>query len=258
MKYALIILILAVALAGCDEESQQQVPEQTTPDTGSQGEDTIPSAPTETLPDTQGGDVVTELTQLMKNQMNMNYHVDYEATISGSGTPSMDMQMSYYMQGVTRMRVDVNSFGIESRSYVMDGKYVSCTNMMNNWNCMEYVADDDYMDEYEIGTIDDRTIDEVFNSQVTRLPPRTIAGQLSSCFRTVQDEYTIDYCYTADGIPTYIRTLSDSNADYASETEMIATRVSKTLPAGTFELPVAASSYDNMDIDAIMDQYGWS
>ena len=139
----------------------------------------------------------------------------------------------------------------------MDNKYITCTNMMNNWNCMEFMADDEDMKEYEIGSIDEKSIDEVSESSVTRLPPRTIAGQISSCFRTKQDESTIDYCYTSDGIPTYMRTVSDSN-NVKTDTEMIATKVSKTLPVGTFDLPVATTSYDNMDVDGMMDQYGWS
>lgn len=257
MKYLVMILMLAVLIAGCTEgtqEQQEQTNTETTETSGTEQQQTE-TAPSQPL--AQTSDVSNELTRLMEQQFNMNYHVDYETTMSGSGMPEETMTMSYYMQGIQRMRIDTKIMEMETRSYIVDEKYTTCTKLMGAWTCMDFSSDEDY--EYDetpsTTTWDESTINEVDQGTVTRLPPRTIAGQVSSCYRVEHEGSLVDYCYTADGVPTYVRTFSDYDGS-TSETEMIATYVSKTIPTGTFDLPAAATSFEDMDIAAIMDQYG--
>jgi hypothetical protein len=254
MRNMIILFALTIIVAGCangydEPDNQTTIPNQTNvPDQARPIVDTQE-------PSQSGQDINRELTSMMRRQVNLNYHVDYDSTIRSAGIPEQRMRMSYYMQGADRMRVDITTDDLQSRSYMMDDKYTVCTLMMDAWNCMNYDLEDEVYDDYS--NVDNEHISNIEQGKVSRLPPRTIAGVLSSCFRAEVDYGTMDYCYTPDGIPVYMRSESDYDGQTAVS-EMTATRISTSIPQGTFDLPVAATTYDDMDIADIMNQYGMS
>jgi len=250
MKNMIIILVLAIIVAGCSGNIEE---EQNVTDTTNLTDDSIPNNPSQNSPSSEESTdkVNNELTNLMRKQLDMKYHVDYTTTMSTTGAQALEVEMSYYMDGMDRMRIDTLTDDIETRMYMIGNTQVSCSKVLGAWDCMDF---SDLINESSSITIDEQKISEVEQSIVTRLPPKTIVGVLSSCFRAEVDSGFVDYCYTPEGIPVYVRLRQDYDG-LSEESEMIAKRISTNIPSGTFDIPVLLTSYDSMDINDLVNQY---
>ncbi|MFT4308898.1 MAG: hypothetical protein ACMXYL_00215 [Candidatus Woesearchaeota archaeon] len=249
MKAIILLAVIALAIAGCNDDTQPAPI--VIDDNELVIDDSVPKTPEQNVVESSGDNALNqELAGLMRRQMTMNYHIEYDMKIS-SGPVQQDMKATYYVSSDGRIRVDTLMQGIESRSYVLGDNYYTCTLIMGAWNCMDYssipVGD-------SVEQVDEESIAIIEQGVVSRLPPKTVAGVTSNCYRAVIGMGTMDYCYTPEGIPVYVKSMQEFEG-MTTESEMIATSISRSIPSGVFDLPSSPTAYEDMDYEDLIKQY---
>jgi hypothetical protein len=166
--------------------------------------------------------------------------VTYTLTTSGLPEDVDAVEMTQYFGGAERLRTDVTAQGVESRTYMVDGKISVCTRM-DEWFCFESTMEEDAQAEVE-ADIERGAYD------ATPLSSRTIAGTSASCFAfTTTGGGSGEYCFSAEGVPLLIKTGWDQ-----MRTEMIATEYALSVPAGTWDVPESAGLPGGFDPSALI------
>jgi len=169
----------------------------------------------------------------------LKYMVVYNLVSSGSQAFSGTMTQYIMVSGAqTKMRVDTAMQGQQTRM-VYDGTTAnSCANVNGAWNC--------YTIQYQADTAQ-KTRDDIKNNPskytVTALPDKTIAGVTAKCFESTNSGSTVDYCYSSEGVPLYIKTVASGMT-----TEMTATSFSTSVSDSDFALPAGATTQNLNDL----------
>ena len=172
--------------------------------------------------------------------MTNSYMVDYDYTATANGeTTSGDMVM--YMKNPkfrTDITTTVDGTAMTSRIIYADSKIYSCTDAAGSWSCFESEASATATSA-NTSEVEDNPDDYAITADGTMV----VAGQTASCFRIVANDnsFTSRYCYTASGVPVYIKSEADG---YVSE--LTATSYSETVAESDFDLPAEPGSYPGM------------
>lgn len=220
MKYIIFATILL--LFGCAaSQSSEEVPmENKAPG------DNSPLKPSGPL-DKSVEDVKSKLAKTFVNQI--EYKADYEVTVAGQ----ISRMAQYFKDG--NMRMDINNGGYEMRSYLLDEKFYTCNMATGSWMCQEMEYQKDASQDVQ---------DNIQDYVVISLPPRIIAGANTDCYLVKAKQGDVEYCYSTDYVPLYIKT---------SASEMQATSYSKSVSASDLELPAKPGA--PVDVSKLMEGY---
>jgi hypothetical protein len=155
----------------------------------------------------------------------------------------MSGTMKQYIDGLNKIRFDMTTSSIETQTYVVDGKMTSCTKLSGAWNCV--TAESTKPDTSATISNDIKTNSADYT--ITTMPDRTIAGASASCFKVVSKDSTVNYCYSSDAVPLYVKTEGLANGKTVT-TEMTATAYSKTVSADVFVPPKSEATTDYSDL----------
>lgn len=239
----LAVLLLALSIAGCDEDEVNQIEEEMEQqETEEQG-----AAEAGAEQGSEGSEWSEKFTNLVSKKKSLEFSVEYDYSISGpSGTDSWTLTQ-YFGQEKYRMDTTVN--GQEGRMYMVDNQITSCQKQGGDWMCMQLTSGDE-------GKMDDPT--ETF-TEIEEDPgdvdaaykgTRRIAGTTAYCYGVDWSSYGteggMDVCYSKEGVPLYMKS------------ESAGTTVE--LEAQSYDTGVSDSDFippaEPMDMGSMMAQYG--
>jgi uncharacterized protein YcfL len=174
----------------------------------------------------QGADASTELINSMKMKANIQWKAVYDISAAGKS-----YEMTQYIKGLKRFRTDMSLQGMESRTYMVDDVYSSCTKVMDKWNCFKIdVPKQDESDKAIQSNPTDYTIvaDGTMN----------VAGTTAKCFKVtgLKIEGTFRYCYSNEGVLLYTKMQTAQ-----ATTEMTAKSYTTSVSDSEFVLPAEAT-----------------
>ena len=224
MKYILAILLIAIiAIAGCDgapENGEQQ----------ENPEEMQKQPQEEQQQETSNNNALESLKEFFSMKTQLEYMVQYNinANVAGQQTSTA---MTHYVKGITRMRTDTETQGMELRTVIDNGKIYTCTTATGQWMCFETEVDMS-MSDIQQAEVEDNP--EQYD--IRALPDRTIAGVQTKCFEIDVEDGKVSYCYSPQGVPLYVKT-EGTTEGIAYLSEMTATAYSTTVSDSVFEIP---------------------
>ena len=241
-KWAILVMVILI-VAGCQNNSgassnnnQNQAAPKTAENTAAKDtvKETVPKEVPKTQQANNAGDAASELLTVLGNKATLKWQISYNLISQAQGN-NFQAPMIQYVDGKNKVRTDVTTQGVEARTYFVDGTIISCTQNSGAWNC--------YKSEPQKNHVSDTENDVQISKDkyaITSDGAKTVAGASTKCFKIVEKSSaaTIRECFSSEGLPLYISYVSSD-----STTEMTATKYSTTLASGTFDVPVAASSY---------------
>lgn len=168
------------------------------------------------------GDAVLEEFVNLISKIN-NYKVTYDFTTEGIEFS----QIQYVYNG--EIRTDTKTQGLEDRVFILEEGIYTCTNM-GSWICFEAPEQEEYV--FNDGLEEVKANPDKFKEGVTKIEPRTIIGQATTCFNLVSEEFNYDYCLNSNGI-----TLLISGTNGENQFDYIATDYSGDVSASDLTLP---------------------
>jgi hypothetical protein len=242
MRTLILLTVLAMLLFACTPQEQQQVNDAM--DDSATGSSDQPQSTDGSNPQTEGtsgqtgstdgqSSTMTEAQKKISNyaqNANIMYKVTYDMTATAQGY-STSGTMTQYIKGMNKFRTDMTTQGMETRTY-MDGATVTSCNMMNSaWSCRTIEITPEMKAQQDAQQ-------NPAQYDVTELPSRTIAGAQADCFQINNvNGYTVEYCYSSQGVPLYMKT---SGAQYTSE--MTATSFTTVVSDADFVPPATDTS----------------
>ncbi len=227
MKKVLFVLcVLALLVIGCNSQpTQQNAPDQAVqkaPAQAQQEDSKAADAPAQKEDTKKAPKANSQLKEIFDKSV--KYKVTYN--VAAAGTTS---QMTQYI-GNGNMRTDVTASGVEIRSYLINGEFNTCNKVAGSWTCqaISYTPSaSDAAQEDTKANINAYTVDSIGS--------RTVAGTSTDCFRVTIKDGSVEYCYSKDYAPLYIKTTAG-----AASSELTATSYSTSVSDSDFELPAAA------------------
>jgi hypothetical protein len=162
----------------------------------------------------------------------IEYQVDYDMTTNANGQ-KFSGKLRQFIKGKDLLRMDMTTQGIETRTFIKGDEFFSCNKAQGNWMCITIDMKDAKDNANEMR---DQIAKDPAKYTYRKLPSRTIAGTVTSCWAVTVEQSDAEYCFSADGVPLYIKV--DGKQDGATFTsEMTATSYSKSVAASDFTLP---------------------
>ncbi len=161
----------------------------------------------------------------------VKYKVTYDVTAAGTAS-----QMTQYISD-SNMRIDVAAQGIEARTYMVLGsnEITSCNKATGNWMCQKIAYTPTAADSAQ-----DDVKKNVDSYAVVSTGSKIVAGVSTDCYRVTVKDGVVDYCYSADFVPLYVKTTAG-----AASSELTATSYSTTVTSADFILPAAVGAAVN-------------
>jgi len=150
-----------------------------------------------------------------------DYMIVYNVKTSGGTTPSTNGDMTQYIKGDSKMRMDssfvMNGTTTESRIYMVDKVVTSCTNAIGTWSCMKLPNSN----QTDPAQAKKDLEDNIKTSSVTRIADRVIIGINTKCYHVVMsitnadpavkqriidsgmENWDATYCISGDGVALY-------------------------------------------------------
>jgi hypothetical protein len=195
-----------------------------------------------------GGSVSDAFLNILGMKSTLQYRVAY-SIISNAGGQQTVSQMTQYMKGTDKLRMDSSFESMESRTYLVDGAYYSCSSQQGTWTCMKITipADDSTTSMDDVALHKD-------DYQITADGTMQVAGVTAACYRVTGK--SIEYsrsCYSPEGVPLYVKMTSISQGG-AFDTEMEATSYSTSVSDSDFALPATATALPSVPSSGGMDR----
>jgi hypothetical protein len=209
MKYAILILILAVAflVAGCGTQTQQEQQEKTVEQQEQVKEQT-----------TEGKDLKDILAAQVK------YTAEYDLTAGGQ-----TQEMTYIMD-LPRFAMKNKMAEGETWSIFKENEFIVCNNMQGSWQCMKVPVEQPETMATE-KAIEEGTYKPVYKGTCSR------AGQQGMKYEFSAEGMTTSVCYTSDGIM-----LEMSSEGFS----MVAKSVSRNVDSSAFTPPATPQDISAM------------
>ncbi len=243
-----IVMILLLAVVACNsntptqqantdkvsaDTSAKDVPTQakTAKDTSSISADT----PSKKIPDSVPQEKLiaknanTELKNILGQKI--QYKVSYDVTAAGTAS-----KMTQYISG-NKIRIDTLTQGFEIRSYLFDKEFNSCNKITGDWICQKI--------DYKQSDSDKTQTDAKANVEkydVQSTGTKVVAGVTTSCYRITVTDGIVDYCYSPDYVPLYVKTTAGK-----ASSELTATSYSLSVSEADFALPAQAKAVNPED-----------
>lgn len=220
MKFVLFV-VLMMLLVGCTA----QMAEDTSDDSMEEVED---EAMEETMEEPEAMEEVdAKDASLLETyfERSVEFQVTYDIE-----SKDYSGEMTQYIKG-SKIRVDVETQGINAQTYVLDKVY-SCTDAQGSWMCFTSENDVEY-------GVNEDVKENVADYEVVAIGDKVVAGVNTKCFRIEVEDGTVEYCYSGDNVPLYVKTITSQGT-----TELTATTYSTSVSDSVFELPAEPGSFD--------------
>lgn len=239
----LAILLLAIALVGCEEEGE--VKETSTRPAVSGAEEGAADVDVEEAG--EGDSFAGKFTDFVTKKAGLQFTVTYDFRTE-SGQEVDEYTMTQYFGGPGRYRMDGNFDGDEGRFYIVDDKMTSCSKEDGEWTCITIATGEPMMqDPTEQFTVVEENPDEY---DIGYSGTKKIAGTTAYCYGIdyayLGANAEMEYCFSKEGIPLYMRMESP---DFFHE--MKAKSFKKGVSGADFNPPV-----EPIDYSAMYAQYG--
>ncbi len=171
----------------------------------------------------------TELKNILGQKI--QYKVSYDVTAAGTAS-----KMTQYISG-SKIRIDTITQGFEIRSYLLDKEFNSCNKITGDWMCQKI----DYkQSDFDKTQEDAKANVEKYDVQSTGT--KVVAGVTTSCYRITVKDGIVDYCYSPDYVPLYVKTTAGQ-----ASSELTATSYSTSVSEADFALPAQAKAVNPED-----------
>jgi hypothetical protein len=221
-----VLFVLMLFFAGCSSPPANEQTTATTNAEGDQGTATTQSGAATTNTQTTattaaaGNGNTNELLNLFKGAVT-DYMVVYNIKTTGGPGDSTNADMTQYIKGENKMRMDssyvMNGQATETRMYLVDKVFTSCSKMAGDWSCMK-LSTPNQKDPAETKK---EMEDNIKTSSVTRLADRVVIGINTKCYHAVMsitnadpevrqriidagmENWEATYCISNDGVALY-------------------------------------------------------
>lgn len=210
-----LLVVLAFIVSGCSSSTPEQ------------NLNTVDSSKTDSVGTSQTGDETVSKTETTVSNANsklkgilsstVKYKVTYD--ITSVGTTS---QMTQYISG-DKVRIDMTSDGMEIQSYYLNSEYVVCNKATGNWMCQKMTYTPSATDDVK---------KNVESYDVQSIGTKMVAGVTADCYKITTKDGAVEYCYSKDNVPLYIKTTSG-----AISSEMTAKSYSTSVSDADFIAP---------------------
>jgi hypothetical protein len=235
----LMIALLLISIAGCKEEGSGAKKTAATKD--SAAEDSLDADPAEADADAEeeSSGLADDFVEMMSKKTALKYTVTYKMTGSSQGS-SFNYQMTQYFGGADRFRMDSANSGVETRSYLMDNKFYSCTQQGGKWNCFSIES----QTESPTKQFDD-IAENPTDYRVTPDGTKSVAGTTAKCYKITTPQGNVRECLSKEGVPLYMETTFQGGS-----TKKEATSYKASVKDSDFQLPA-----EPVDMNAMIAQY---
>jgi outer membrane lipoprotein-sorting protein len=232
---ALMLLLLAVA--GCKEDLAAK---KTTATSGPSAEEDAEAATAEADAEEESSGISDDFSEFITKRSSLEYTVSYEITSSSQGS-SANQKMTQYFGGTDRLRMDSSTGGMESRTYLMDGTFYTCSNQGGKWMCISMPTQ---------GENPTQQFDDIAeNPQDYKITPdgtKSVAGTTAKCYKITTPQGNMKECFSKEGVPLYMETTFQGGS-----MKMQATSYKPGVKDSDFKLPA-----EPQDMNAMIAQYG--
>jgi len=219
-----LLLVIAIVVCGCSSNAPVQ---------NIKAVDTTQGNTANTKGTTQASNQAASATTQKTTDSNSNsklknilaaavkYKVTYDITAAGTSS-----QMTQYISG-GKIRIDMNTAGMEVQTYYMNNEYDVCNKATGNWMCQKL--------DYTPSTSDTAQNDvknNIDTYNVVSSGTKIVAGVNTNCYTITTKDGTVEYCYSNDNVPLYIKMTSGNITS-----EMTATSYSTTVTDQDFVVP---------------------
>jgi len=131
-----------------------------------------------------------------------------------------------------KLRTDNTVQGMETRSYMINEEFTSCSKSDGDWTCNKLsLQEEDEADEMQ-----DLVKEKPEDFKVTKVSGRTIAKTKTECYKITSDEDAeLEYCFSKEGVPLYVNMESKGMSS-----EQKATSYSLSVSNTDFNIPATA------------------
>ncbi|MFH2105879.1 MAG: hypothetical protein ABII22_01350 [Candidatus Micrarchaeota archaeon] len=171
-------------------------------------------------------------TNFFNNGKVASWKVTYEF-VSGS----QSYVMVQYKRGGSDMRTDLSMQGTESRVYFLSDILYSCNKQGETWVCYSMAG-------FESEDTFSKAVATLPRYMITELPSMQLAGVDAKCYNLKDaDGLEMDYCFSPEGVPLYIRTGATSQLP---EVVVKATSYSAQVTDADFQLPAEPQNMEDL------------
>jgi hypothetical protein len=240
MKKRILFMLLAIVilLAACKPKVEQGA----LTDTSSQ--DKVEDKPVDQAQGT-GNDPIKSLFEKMGGVI--QYKVKYDVVAVQSGETTTYEQTMVIKN--KNSRIDMATGEASVSTYMIDDVVYMCTTSDGTSNCFEYPSTDKTAEQSKnSGDTDLRNNYESY--KFTPLPSRVIAGATTTCFKYNVELAEMQFCYSNEGVPLYIKATGEGHVN-----EMTATQYSTTVSDSEFKLPAEPQKFEMPQIPEMPQGY---
>jgi len=209
------LVILMVVITGCSSSTPS---DQTTKTDSPTVKEAVKETPqTAVTPTTSSANA--------KLKTILGQKIQYKATydVKAAGTSSL---MTQYMSG-DKIRIDVTASGMEIQTFLINKEFTTCNKATGSWMCQKV--------DYTPSATDKAQEDVKANVEsydVQSTGTKEVAGVTTDCYKITTKDGSVDYCYSADYVPLYVKTTAG-----AASSELIAQSYTKSVSDQDFVLP---------------------
>lgn len=183
---------------------------------------------------------MNDIINLFGKQGSLNYKVTYNIK-TDLGDFKDESTSKHFIGGNKKLRTDSEMQGIESRIYIVNDVYTSCSKASGDWTCTELQSPPEMEDQSK--KIQEDLEDNSADFEVKKIPSKTILNKKTDCYRIItKDTMTADYCFSPEGVPLYVKVEGPGLLS-----EQIATSYSMSVQNSDFVPPVTAEKMDLPD-----------
>mgnify|MGYP005840539119 CR=1 FL=1 len=181
-----------------------------------------------------------EIQKYFTDKNSIEFMVKYQMKTNANGQ-EFSGTMTQYFKGADRIRMDSETMGVESRVFMEETKYTMCSKQNNEWTCFEIDGDEATSESDSVRNDVEKNIKEW---NIKKIASRTIAGATATCYKTSKDDNSVEYCFSKEGVPLYIKTEGkESGVTFMSE--LTATYYSLSVSESVFEKPASSQSMED-------------
>jgi hypothetical protein len=177
-----------------------------------------------------------ELSDLYNRQKTAEFLVSYDVTTSMSaGVTKMDQ----YLKGMSKIRIDTKSQGVDSRAYMLSDILYSCMMQGGAWKCYKM---DVPLNMSELASADfSKNLDTY---TIVKDGSMSVAGTSAACYKLteISTGHESRSCFSAEGVPLYVKSTATNPSTGTFTSELTATNYGTSVPDSVFELPAVAET----------------
>jgi len=171
------------------------------------------------------GDSVNSFFEKLGAKAEYKAKYDIKMTVSGKTTSAVETMA---VKG-KNLKTEIETEGGKASTYFIDSKTYSCSAAAGQTMCFEIPA---AQADTKTTERENDLRENWKNYQISPKGTRTVARKLATCFGYTVDNAQVEYCFSTDGVPLYIRSDSEGNV-----VEMTASEYSTSVSDSEFELP---------------------